>query len=79
MFLVVVLLIVGSVSFVVVRTIQRRNGQRHLVGNMHSASMPLGRAAMGALMTTSLTVAVFVPLMVIAYVSIALVRLALGQ
>jgi ABC-type Fe3+ transport system permease subunit len=79
MFLIVVLLIVGSVSFVVVRTIQRGNGQRHLAGNEHGASLAPGRTAMGALMTTFLTVAVFVPLMVIVYGTIALVRIALGQ
>ena len=79
MFLIVVVVIVGSVSFVVARTIQSGVGQRQLVGSERGSASPPRRTANGVLMTTCLTVAVFVPLLFVAYVTIGLVRHALGQ
>jgi hypothetical protein len=79
MFLIVVLVIVGGVSFVVARTIQHGIRQRQPIGNGHGSSSPSKRTTIGALTMTSLTVAVFVPLLFVAYVAIGLVRHALGQ
>jgi hypothetical protein len=79
MFLIVVLVIVGGVSVVVARTIQQGIGHRQLIENNHGASSPSKRTAKAALMTASLTVAMFVPLLLVAYVAIGLVRHALGQ
>jgi hypothetical protein len=79
MVLIVVLVVVGGVSYGVARTIRHGVGQRQLVGSGHRSSWPSERTATGALKTASLTVAVFVPLLYVAYVAIALVRHALGQ
>jgi len=79
MFLVVVLVIVGGVSLVVARTIRHEFEQSHLIGIGHGGSLPPRRMPVGALMTASLTSAVFVPLLFIAYMAIASVRHAIGQ
>jgi hypothetical protein len=79
MFLIVVLAIVGSVSAVVARTIQHGIGHRQLVENSQVASLPSQRTAKAALVTASLTVAISLPLLLVAYVAIGLVRHAVGQ
>ena len=79
MFLIVVLTIVGGVSVVVAHAIQQGIGHRQLVANNHGASSPSKRTATSALVMTSLAVAVFVPLLLVAYVAIGLVRHAFGQ
>jgi hypothetical protein len=79
MFLIVALVIVGGVSFVVARTIQHGIGERQPIGNDHGSSSPSKRTAIGALTRTSLSVAVFVPLLFVAYVVIGFLRHVLGQ
>lgn len=79
MLLIVVLVIVGGVSFVVARTIQQGIGHGQLIGNATGASLRSKWTPRTALLTALLTVAMFVPLLFVAYVAIALVRHALGQ
>jgi hypothetical protein len=79
MFLIVVLVPVGGVSVVVARTIQHGIRSRQLIGDGHGSAPPSRHTAPGALMTASLAVAVFVPLILVAYVGAAVVRHALGQ
>lgn len=79
MILVVVLLIVGSVSVVVARTIVRGIGHRQLVESDLGASSPSHRTVTAAMTMASLTVGIFVPLFLVAYVAIGLMRHALGQ
>ncbi len=79
MLLIVVLVIVGGMSFVVARRIQHGIGSRQLARNGHGPSSASTHRAAGALMTASLTAAAFVPLIFVAYVGAALVRHVLGQ
>ena len=79
MFLIVVLAVVGGVSVVVARTIQQGIGHGTLVENNHGASPPSRRTARPALVMASLAVAIFIPLLLVAYVAIGLIRHALGQ
>ena len=79
MFLIVVLAIVGTVSVVVASAIQQSIGHGQLVENNHGAVSPLKRTVKGALVIASLTVAIFVPLLFVAWVAIGLMRHALGQ
>jgi hypothetical protein len=79
MFLIVVLVIVGCVSVVVARTIQHGIGRRQLVENSHRSPSPSKRSAKAGLMTALLTVTAFVPLLLVAYLAIALLRHVLGQ
>jgi Fe2+ transport system protein B len=79
MFLIVGLVIVGCVSVVVSRTIQHGIDRRQLVENSYRSPSPSERSAKAGLMAALLTVAVFVPLLFVAYLAIALVRHVLGQ
>jgi len=78
-FLTIVLVIVGGVSFLVARTVRYGIGHGRLIGNDNGSSSPSRRTAIGTLMTISLTLAVFVPMWFVSYVAIALVGHALGQ
>jgi hypothetical protein len=79
MFLILVLAIVGGVSVAVAHTIQHGTSRRQLAEMSHGTTSPSMRAAKFTLVTVSLTLAVFLPLLVVAYVAIGLVRRALGQ
>lgn len=79
MFLVVVLAIVGGVSFFAARTIQHGIGHRHLVGNASGASLRAEWTPRTALVAALLTVAMFVPLLLVTYYALALVEHILGQ
>jgi hypothetical protein len=79
MFLIVVLVLVGGVSFVAACMLRHGSGQKQPIGNDPGFSLRSKWTAIGALTTTSLTVAVFIPLLFVAYVAIGLVRHALGQ
>ena len=77
--LIVVLAIVGGVSAVVARTIQQGITHGTLTRNNHGDSSPSKRTAKPALVMASLTVAIFVPLLLVAYVAIGLIGHALGH
>jgi hypothetical protein len=77
--LVVVLAIVGGLSLAAARTILQGFSHRTLIGNNHRVSSPSKRRAKPVLVMASLTVAIFVPLLLVAYVAIGLVLHALGQ
>jgi hypothetical protein len=79
MVLVAVLAIVGGVSFLAARTIQQRIGHGHLIGNAPGHSLRPQWAPRTAVLTALLTVAVFVPLLVVTYYALALVEHVLGQ
>jgi len=69
--LALVLTVVGGVSFVVARTIRHGIGHRQLPGTERGPSLPTNRTAVGALITTSLTVVVSVPLLFVTYEALA--------
>ena len=79
MFLVVVLAIVGGASFFAARTIQHAVDHGHLIGNVPGASLRSKWTPTTALLTALLTVAIFVPLLLVTYEALALVEHALGQ
>ena len=78
MSLILVLAIVGGVSAVVAHTIQYGTSRRQLAEISHGTT-PSMRTAKSTLVTAALTPAVFLPLLLVAYVAIGLVRHALGQ
>jgi hypothetical protein len=80
MFPVVVLMIVGGVSFFAARTIQQGIDHRHLIGNAPvGAPLRSKWTPRTALLTALLTVAMFVPLLFVTYEALALVEHGLGQ
>lgn len=79
MFLTVVLVVIGCVSVAVARRIRQGIGHRNLVEDCHGASLQSQWTARNAVVMASLIVAIFVPLLVVAYVAIGVMRHALGQ
>jgi phosphatidylglycerophosphate synthase len=79
MFLIIVLATVGCVSVVVARSIQQGIGHRQLIATNHGAMSPSQRKARATLVMVFLTAAIFLPLLLVAYVAIGLVRHAIGQ
>ncbi len=78
MFLIVVLVMVGCVSVVVARTIQHGIDRRRPVEDGRRSPSASERSATAGVMTALLAVAAFVPLLVVAYLAIALVRHVVG-
>jgi hypothetical protein len=76
--LIVVLVIVGGVSAAIARTLQQTITHGTLIWDNHGALSPSKRAAKAALVLASVTVAIFVPLLFVAYVAIGLIGHALG-
>ena len=79
MFPTVVLVIVGCVSVVAARRIRQGIDHRNLVENCHGDPLQSQWTARTAVVMAPLIVAIFVPLLVVAYVAIGVVRHALGQ
>lgn len=74
MFLILVLVNVGAASVGIARTICRR-----LAEDDHGTARSLAPSARSRLVTVSLALGVFVPLLLVTYLAIGLVRHAVGR